>query len=177
MYSVRCLLWIDTNTFVSGEALYYAALENSFSSPSPALLNMVTLYYLCYCLLPEIHQCTERHSTQNASSLFPPSPCKWSQSDLRDEYPEKKDFRQVNLKKISYTSLGRETWERTSYLWAERDFSETLLYGNFLCIWTDQEDLRPANLKQTRKKKTATITVFTNISKLSDGAAFLKLFN
>lgn len=39
---------------------------------------------------------------------------------------------------------------RGAYLGAEGDLSETLLYGNFLSVWTDQEDLRPAHLQQRK---------------------------
>lgn len=37
------------------------------------------------------------------------------------------------------------------YLWAEGNFTETLLYGNFLSVWTDQVDLGPAHLKHRQK--------------------------
>lgn len=48
------------------------------------------------------------------------------------------------------------------YLWAEGNFSETLLYGDFLSIWTDQVDLGPAHLKH---QATAEIIILTEFEK------------
>lgn len=58
-----------------------------------------------------------------------------------------------------------------SYLWAEGDFSETLLYGNFLSVRTDQEDLRPAHLKHEATNTTTNINVCLCFHRLAgDGA-------
>lgn len=57
--------------------------------------------------------------------------------------------------KVTHKHKHKIMWKKgsTSHLWAKGDFSETLLYGNFLSVWTDQEDLRPAHLKQRQTQK------------------------
>lgn len=111
-----------------------------------------------FYLSPVTRRCTGRHSKQSGSSLLPLSPCKWSQSDPRDEYPGNKrsggkPFRIVL--KVTHKHKQKIMWNKgsTSHLWAKGDFSETLLYGNFLSVWTDQKDLRPAHLKQRQTQK------------------------
>lgn len=103
---------------------------------------------------PVIRLYTGKHSKQSGSSLLPLSPCKWSQSDPRDEYPGKRwsGFRTRNRFTITQKNEIRHI-HSTSYLWAEGDFSETLLYSNFLGVWTNQEDLCPAHLQHKEKHK------------------------
>lgn len=71
-------------------------LQNNMSHPFLAMFY----YALHYLLSPVIHRYTGKHSKRSGSSLLPLFPCKWSQSDPRDEYPGKKTDQMVKGMRI-----------------------------------------------------------------------------
>lgn len=56
-----------------------------------------------------------------------------------------------------------------SHLGAEGDLSKTLLHGNFLGFWTNQENLRAGDLKEQVVKKSTNVNQSGGYSHPSEG--------